>query len=58
MKNCPTCGRPLEVLYFMGITPEYAICPPCGLSWAIDRTTLTAVAGAPGPTIITGETEN
>ena len=53
MKKCPKCNGKLEILLFMGIDPEYSICSPCGLSWAIDRVTLEAVAGAPGPRIIT-----
>jgi len=50
--KCPACNRELEILYFMGIDPEYVVCVPCRLSWLCDRTTKLPVFGAAGPTVI------
>ncbi len=49
-KDCPRCQLPMDVLWFMGITPEFYVCPQCQTAYDLDTLEPRArVIGGAGP---------
>lgn len=42
VKPCPRCGTPMQVLLFLGVRPEFYVCPQCAI--AFDLETLEPLA--------------
>lgn len=43
--NCPKCKAKFQVLMFMGVIPEFLVCPKCKTAYTVDeKGNLRAVA--------------
>ena len=47
-KRCPTCGEVLQVLLFLGITPDGFVCPKCNVLYTVDLKPQAHVIGEGG----------
>jgi hypothetical protein len=35
-KDCPRCSQPLQVLLFLGVQPDFYVCPQCAIAFHLE----------------------